>query len=672
MTKLSTHIIHKQNIDLFIEDEESAFSIQNRISKICNHDVKNRLDKIFTNFSVDDNHIVIDKLEIDIGTVDVTNLENDVPRRIIDLIENELKKITVKQSEIYSPKTSVKDFPGAVKNNRTSAALIQPGHEYDSGTVKLENLKIVNSSDRVTELFFYFLEFGHFPWWASSIALTEIEEKILAINNKDNLTISLKELLIKSTTIVNRLLLQFSDDFTSKIINLLFSKHKDIIKSFYETLLTTLQTENESVNKKVFSLFYKHKLFSLIRQNISIDTFSSGVIVKKLVNLIFKELRDNNRNVEFNTVGLLQKITKDVLKQNKTEADNRSIFTILFEDFKDKIQFANLSDQQIADIINDLLTNYYSTELDQMGSDGSRKAVQDLLKGKSSPSNELSLDLKHFLLKLLKHYISEISSSLQTDKEIKDAFLQIIREFNLYEYPGKKNKGHVNEKNQDVSSISGKNDQSFTNDNFQDNSKLSDKKDQQTINKNTEDVTKRSESKDFKKRDEKEESSSSIFITNAGLVLLAPFFSSFFKSLKLIEKNGFHDELSSNKAVHISQFLVNEQTSTIEAYLVLNKILCGIEITDPILNEIELSENEISECNDLLNSVIKNWSILKNTSPDAFRETFLQREGILTRQDTDWKLQIERKTLDIVLNYIPWSYSIIKLPWMGQMLFVEW
>ena len=46
--------------------------------------------------------------------------------------------------------------------------------------------------------------------------------------------------------------------------------------------------------------------------------------------------------------------------------------------------------------------------------------------------------------------------------------------------------------------------------------------------------------------------------------------------------------------------------------------------------------------------------------------------AILSRLDKDWLLQIERKTMDVLLDNIPWSYTKIFLPWNPYLITVEW
>ncbi len=63
---------------------------------------------------------------------------------------------------------------------------------------------------------------------------------------------------------------------------------------------------------------------------------------------------------------------------------------------------------------------------------------------------------------------------------------------------------------------------------------------------------------------------------------------------------------------------------------------------------------------------------LASSSPAALRETFLQRSGALTYGDTGWLLDVERKTVDVILAQVPWQFSRIRHPWMPDLLAVDW
>lgn len=161
-------------------------------------------------------------------------------------------------------------------------------------------------------------------------------------------------------------------------------------------------------------------------------------------------------------------------------------------------------------------------------------------------------------------------------------------------------------------------------------------------------------------------------INNAGLVLLWPFLVMFFERLNLVKDKKFINDEAKYRAIHLLQYLATEQEETPENDLLFNKILCGTDIYEPIPIGFKITENEIEECNALLQSVIDNWTVLKNTSIHALRTTFLQKEGILSKQTNGWKLYIERTTIDVLLDRLPWGISMILLPWSNKMIYVEW
>lgn len=164
-----------------------------------------------------------------------------------------------------------------------------------------------------------------------------------------------------------------------------------------------------------------------------------------------------------------------------------------------------------------------------------------------------------------------------------------------------------------------------------------------------------------------------IVISNAGLVLIHPFLRYFFDGLGLLD-NELHFKSQSDvfKAIHLLQYIVSETESVVESEFPLNKILCGIDIAEPVPNSFQLSDEEKGECVNLIKTVLERWSALKTTNPAALRDTYLQRAGILKQSGQSWSLTIERNSFDVMLEKLPWSISLIKLPWLSQILYVEW
>ena len=163
-----------------------------------------------------------------------------------------------------------------------------------------------------------------------------------------------------------------------------------------------------------------------------------------------------------------------------------------------------------------------------------------------------------------------------------------------------------------------------------------------------------------------------IYIDNAGLILLAPYLPRYFEMLDLLKGNKFKSREAAERGVHLLQFLLNSRTDSFEYELVLNKMLCGVEAGKPIIKSIEITEKEVEASEGLLKGVIANWPILKNTSIDGLRESFLQREAHLQLKNDSWQLLVQSKAFDMLMDSIPWSFSTIKLGWMRRPIHVEW
>lgn len=163
-----------------------------------------------------------------------------------------------------------------------------------------------------------------------------------------------------------------------------------------------------------------------------------------------------------------------------------------------------------------------------------------------------------------------------------------------------------------------------------------------------------------------------IYIDNAGLVLLGPYLPRYFEMLGLLEGNKFKDRDASERGAHLLQYLLNESTDSFEYQLVINKLLCGVDAGTPIVKRIEITDEEKEASESLLNGIIANWPVLKNTSIEGLRESFLQREAHLQRKDDGWHLLVQTKAFDMLMDSIPWSYSIVKLGWMKRAIHVDW
>ena len=163
-----------------------------------------------------------------------------------------------------------------------------------------------------------------------------------------------------------------------------------------------------------------------------------------------------------------------------------------------------------------------------------------------------------------------------------------------------------------------------------------------------------------------------ITIANAGLIICWPFLFTLFSKIGLIKDKKFKDDISCQKAILITDYLLYKSAKYEENRLVLNKILCGVEPGYVVNTQIEILEEELMLCDNLLNAIIQNWDKLGNTSVDSLRETFLIRNGSIKKEFNDYTLNVESKPFDMLLKTIPWNITMIQTVFMKNRLIVEW
>lgn len=168
------------------------------------------------------------------------------------------------------------------------------------------------------------------------------------------------------------------------------------------------------------------------------------------------------------------------------------------------------------------------------------------------------------------------------------------------------------------------------------------------------------------------ESNTRILIQNSGLILLWPFFTRYFEQLQLVTNGAFVSHEARNRAVYLLQYLVINEIDFPEYELVLNKQLVGIPMEEPLLPIDALTQDEIALAESLLNGFRANWEKVASSTIMAIQETFLYREGLLDIQNDKSILAIEKRGVDILVSTIPWNFSLIKLPWMQQPLYIDW
>ena len=169
-----------------------------------------------------------------------------------------------------------------------------------------------------------------------------------------------------------------------------------------------------------------------------------------------------------------------------------------------------------------------------------------------------------------------------------------------------------------------------------------------------------------------------IEVPNAGLCLLAVWFSRLFDMLGLLEANtdgkkDLKDTAAMIRAIFILQRLVtDEKREYREQELALNRILTGCPFHVPLPKTLELTDNEIRTVESMLSGVKANWDKMKGTSVKGFQKSFIERPGKLEQREDKWVLYVEERSYDILLDSLPWSYRTIRLPWLKKKINVVW
>lgn len=162
-------------------------------------------------------------------------------------------------------------------------------------------------------------------------------------------------------------------------------------------------------------------------------------------------------------------------------------------------------------------------------------------------------------------------------------------------------------------------------------------------------------------------------IENAGLVLCWPFLKNMFGQLDYLAESGeFKSAYEQSLAVRLLQYAATGDSDQPEYNMTLNKLLCGYPLVEPLERTQQVSDQEKKLADSMLEGLIANWAKLGNTSIEGLRNTFLNRAGSLSSEESNWTLRVEKNGMDVLLDFLPWTITNVKTPWLEGMLFVEW
>jgi hypothetical protein len=170
----------------------------------------------------------------------------------------------------------------------------------------------------------------------------------------------------------------------------------------------------------------------------------------------------------------------------------------------------------------------------------------------------------------------------------------------------------------------------------------------------------------------KENKKEVIQVKNAGLVLLNAYMVMMFERLGLCKDHRWIGEQQAMEAVHYLQFLVTGHSHTEEAWLPLNKLLCGLSLSHPVPEGVDMPDEQRALIEGLIRAAIGYWPALGSCTIQGFRGNWLVRNGLLSESEGKWELTVEKRAYDLLIDKSPFTFSIIRLPWMNKPLHVKW
>jgi hypothetical protein len=159
----------------------------------------------------------------------------------------------------------------------------------------------------------------------------------------------------------------------------------------------------------------------------------------------------------------------------------------------------------------------------------------------------------------------------------------------------------------------------------------------------------------------------------AGLVLTHAYLPRLFKALAIDPRTFSQNKKMLKQAVAILNFIASGTDNPQEHQMELIKILLGQPVDQAlVMTQGLLVPEDKQEIEAMLTALIRHWPALKNTSVTGLQQAFLMREGYVKKTDQGWLLTLERKGFDVLLDAFPFSFAVVKLPWMPESIQVEW
>ncbi|KAA6439399.1 hypothetical protein FEM33_14155 [Dyadobacter flavalbus] len=649
-----THKIQKQSLLLNFTNEAEAMSWNRSASEFNQTNILPVLVRLFDHYAGKEEHFEIDKLEINIGSV---TKENFLPE-----LEKELKK---KLDSIFQSRLTVENDPETAQTQR-----------HFSEAIKNRLSKVAAHADRTesshwTDTFSYFLDYGILPWNSRVQTIKTLEKQmtdIISRNGTEKFHGLRQQLTGRPAR--KRLYNQFTADFNFLVLSGLFvSEYKLLLKLHKElSAIFTTAVPNEAIENK---FRHKNDRYGIVKW-MSLEA-SSKPDVWPL------------EYIEFYVTTILRKDHRQAneLLNNAVQLSvrRRNTVTLLIIKYLKNKEFGKSSDFKSKEK-NHLTRDNKTGETSRERTSESQGRKEGVKVGKEEEGRERGI-------KEEEGREGGIKEEGEREEGIKEEGIKEegIKEEGIKE-EGMKEEGGREEGMKEISGKEWGRGERISLETGRPLHFLGEEKSNwgDFFDGTEPEISRRSRDggmwSDGKKEGEltTEQFEKSEFlaepdfyyVSHSGVLLAWPYLSPLFRILGFTENNRFKNEHLQHRAVHLLAFAATGKVHSEEPQLLVAKLLCGMPLHMPVVGKSRLKKKEKDEAVLMLENLIANWAILKNTSVEGLRSSFFAREGKLNRENGPWKIIVEQKSFDMLLDHLPYPISIIKLPWMDDMLKVDW
>jgi len=271
MNRRSAHMIQRQVFELSAAFSNQDLDWAERASNYLHTIINPALQTCFDEMNVGDHQLVLEKLEIDLGSFNAENFEKEAARRLIEILSKRLKE--------YSSSSGYEAQGDYIGKEPDETQLIQR-----------KEVQLISEAKGLVIALKYFMLKGCFPWWfrnAESYRFRQLDE-LFHLSWIQSLTVEaiyeLKQVLQNSESARIRLVNHFTDEWLATFLEKLdLAGNKGFLQ--YKILHSALQPFPEKL-----SVFHQFFWMAWIR-----TVFANG----DYINLVFLVEKISDSDIKF-------------------------------------------------------------------------------------------------------------------------------------------------------------------------------------------------------------------------------------------------------------------------------------------------------------------------------------------------------------------------------------